>query len=135
MPVVIGSGSPPFPFRTRKLSLIPPMVLHGKLCGRVGRCRHYSSESPRALVRGLSFVRRHPAPAGAPRTLGGGVGESRSLPALFTTKPDVRNHAGLFLFYAGSCASMPEAQAGTFLACTVIASTRTGPSSSAMPPG
>ena len=41
MPVVIGSGSHPFPFRTRKLSLIPPMVLRGKLCGRVGRCRHY----------------------------------------------------------------------------------------------
>ena len=39
MPVVIGSGSHPFPFRTRKLSLLPPMVLHGKLCGRVGRCR------------------------------------------------------------------------------------------------
>src|SRR5712691_7128967 len=44
LPVVIGSGSHPFPFRTRKLSLIPPMVLHGKLCGRVGRCRQYSSE-------------------------------------------------------------------------------------------
>src|SRR5207249_10001224 len=44
LPVVIGSGSHPFPFRTRKLSLIPPMVLHGKLCGRVGRCRHYSRE-------------------------------------------------------------------------------------------
>ena len=43
MPVVIGSGSHPFPFRTRKLSLIPPMVLYGKLYGRVGRCRHYSS--------------------------------------------------------------------------------------------
>ena len=41
LPVVIGSGSHPFPFRTRKLSLIPPMVLRGKLCGRVGRCRHY----------------------------------------------------------------------------------------------
>src|SRR4030095_9250259 len=37
-----GVGSHPFPFRTRKLSLLPPMVLHGKLCGRVGRCRHYS---------------------------------------------------------------------------------------------
>src|SRR3979411_3321316 len=44
LPVVIGSGSHPFPFRTRKLSLIPPMVLHGKLCGRVGRCRHYSEK-------------------------------------------------------------------------------------------
>src|SRR5579863_5095723 len=39
MPVVTGAGSHPFPFRTRKLSLLPPMVLHGKLCGRVGRCR------------------------------------------------------------------------------------------------
>ena len=27
-PVVIGAGSHPFPFRTRKLSLPPPMVLH-----------------------------------------------------------------------------------------------------------
>jgi hypothetical protein len=26
-PVVIGAGSHPFPFRTRKLSLLPPMVL------------------------------------------------------------------------------------------------------------
>ena len=46
MPVVIGSGSHPFPFRTRKLSLIPPMVLHGKLCGRVGRCRQSIHEGP-----------------------------------------------------------------------------------------
>jgi hypothetical protein len=61
LPVVIGSGSHPFPFRTRKLSLIPPMVLHGKLCGRVGRCRHYSSESPRGSLRGLSLC----TPAGA----------------------------------------------------------------------
>src|SRR5678815_1447535 len=51
LPVVIGSGSHPFPFRTRKLSLIPPMVLHGKLCGRVGRCRHYSVNA-----RGLRFA-------------------------------------------------------------------------------
>ena len=28
-PVVIGAGSHPFPFRTRKLSLLPPMVLRG----------------------------------------------------------------------------------------------------------
>ena len=26
-PVVLGAGSHPFPFRTRKLSLFPPMVL------------------------------------------------------------------------------------------------------------
>jgi len=53
LPVVIGSGAHPFPFRTRKLSLIPPMVLHAKVCGRVGRCRHYSLETrPRTSVRG-----------------------------------------------------------------------------------
>ena len=45
MPVVIGAGSHPFPFRTRKLSLLPPMVLHGKLCGRVGRCRQLIDEA------------------------------------------------------------------------------------------
>jgi hypothetical protein len=51
LPVVIGAGSHPFPFRTRKLSLLPPMVLHGKLCGRVGRCRHYYSRVRRQLGR------------------------------------------------------------------------------------
>ena len=40
-PVVTGAGSHPFPFRTRKLSLLPPMVLQRRLCGRVGRCRGY----------------------------------------------------------------------------------------------
>ena len=37
--VVLAKGSHPFPFRTRKLSLSAPMVLHGRLCGRVGRRR------------------------------------------------------------------------------------------------
>src|SRR5437763_5315702 len=90
LPVVIGSGSHPFPFRTRKLSLIPPMVLHGKLCGRVGRCRHYSSESPRGFdLAGFRLyataywttqfpVRCMTLFAGAPRTLGPRVWESRS---------------------------------------------------------
>ena len=40
-PVVTGAGSHPFPFRTRKLSLPPPMVLHPQGCGRVGRCRGF----------------------------------------------------------------------------------------------
>lgn len=31
--------SHPFPFRTRKLSSLAPMVLHPKGCGRVGNCR------------------------------------------------------------------------------------------------
>src|SRR5438093_510266 len=67
LPVVIGSGSHPFPFRTRKLSLIPPMVLYGKLYGRVGRCRHYSSRPDRRKTVGPLFrtpaLRRHTAPA------------------------------------------------------------------------
>ena len=56
LPVVIGSGSHPFPFRTRKLSLIPPMVLHGKLCGRVGRCRHYFEKPDWKNQSGFCFV-------------------------------------------------------------------------------
>src|SRR5688572_31508870 len=46
-PVVIGERSHPFPFRTRKLSSLPPMVLRGKLRGRVGHCRDYSVEARR----------------------------------------------------------------------------------------
>src|ERR1700676_120657 len=35
--VVIPRGSHPFPSRTRKLSPAGPMILHGQLCGNVGR--------------------------------------------------------------------------------------------------
>ena len=37
--VAIPRGSHPFPSRTRKLSLAGPMILHGQLCGNVGRRR------------------------------------------------------------------------------------------------
>ena len=37
--VVIAERFHPFSFRTRKLSSPAPMVLHGQLCGRVGRRR------------------------------------------------------------------------------------------------
>ncbi len=37
--VVIERGSHLFPFRTQKLSLSSPMVLHRGRCGRVGRCQ------------------------------------------------------------------------------------------------
>ena len=37
--VVMARGKRPVTFRTRKLSLSAPMVLHGGLCGRVGRRR------------------------------------------------------------------------------------------------
>ena len=43
--VAIAKRSHPFPSRTRKLSSSAPMVLHGRLCGRVGR-RRKSLESP-----------------------------------------------------------------------------------------
>src|SRR6185369_10253698 len=71
MPVVIGSGSHPFPFRTRKLSLIPPMVLHGKLCGRVGRCRHYFDKRPDVETRwAFSFLASMHPPIGGHRPRG-----------------------------------------------------------------
>src|SRR6478752_7287732 len=58
-PVVIGEGSHPFPFRTRKLSSLPPMVLHAKVCGRVGHCRDYFFKSPTLYSwrRAFSFVK------------------------------------------------------------------------------
>ena len=40
--VVFAMGSRPVPFRTRKLSLSAPMVLHSGGCGRVGRRRHHN---------------------------------------------------------------------------------------------
>src|SRR5947209_10647692 len=38
--VILPRGFHPFPSRTRKLSPAGPIVLHAKVCGRVGRCRH-----------------------------------------------------------------------------------------------
>jgi hypothetical protein len=39
--VAIAKRRHPFPSRTRKLSSSAPMVLHGRLCGRVGRRRNF----------------------------------------------------------------------------------------------
>jgi hypothetical protein len=39
LPATITKRKHPFPFRTRKLSSLVPMVLLGRLSGRVGRCR------------------------------------------------------------------------------------------------
>ena len=36
--VTLARGSHPFPSRTRQLSPSAPMVLHARVCGRVGRC-------------------------------------------------------------------------------------------------
>ena len=64
-PVVFSTRPHPIPSRTRKLSLSEPMVLQGKPCGRVGRCRDYFSapKEPRSLESCdsglLLFVRRN----------------------------------------------------------------------------
>ena len=57
-PVAIGEGSHPFPFRTRKLSLLPPMVLRAKVRGRVGHCREYSQEKPAGSNEPAGFCRQ-----------------------------------------------------------------------------
>ena len=77
-PVVFSKRPHPIPSRTRKLSSSEPMVLHGKPCGRVGRCRDLFPK-PRIdkTVRGFFFfvagmpirsmlaVRAHATPRGA----------------------------------------------------------------------
>ena len=106
LPVVIGAGSHPFPFRTRKLSLLPPMVLHGKLCGRVGRCRHYFSQA-RVSNRFAGFrlyagsqARRTQFPMRCMGSVSSGrlacsaaVWESRSLPALSQSPRSIGSRA------------------------------------------
>src|SRR5262249_32038476 len=88
----------PFPFRTRKLSLLPPMVLYGKLYGRVGRCRHYFEgrdeclgpfflATPATAPFPSHYHRRRSRPGAATRrceksAVWETVRESRSLPAL-----------------------------------------------------
>src|ERR1051325_10493212 len=52
-PVVLSRGSHPFPSRTRKLSLSEPMVLRGKLRGRVGRRRINFYRRVRSVFRDL----------------------------------------------------------------------------------
>ena len=61
VPAVLPEGPHPIPSRTRKLRPSGPMVLQGKLCGRVGRRRELfpSPESARADS-GLLFCARPP---------------------------------------------------------------------------
>jgi hypothetical protein len=66
-PVAIGAGSHPFPFRTRKLSLLPPMVLRARVRGRVGRCREYFHQPAQELWAGF-FVYSRQRPSEAPRS-------------------------------------------------------------------
>src|SRR5262249_19698645 len=52
--VAIAKGKHPVPFRTRKLSPSAPMVLRGRLRGRVGRRRTSSAEGRHRQVMALS---------------------------------------------------------------------------------
>src|SRR5215203_1365794 len=49
--VSMAKGKHPAPFRTRKLSLSAPMVLHGGPCGRLGR-RRTTTPQGRSFVTG-----------------------------------------------------------------------------------
>src|SRR6202043_382977 len=64
--VILPRGFHPFPSRTRKLSPAGPMVLHAKVCGRVGSCRHKIKASHGNMI-GLFLwdlsVTRAPSPA------------------------------------------------------------------------
>ena len=64
--MAIARRSHPFPSRTRKLSSFAPMVLHGRLCGRVGAAG-FKTWKPRWLFSGAFFVVR-PAESGRGRT-------------------------------------------------------------------
>ena len=68
MPQFVGdltAGVHPFPSRTRKLSPAGPMVLHAKVCGRVGRCRHKIKASHGNMI-GLFLLDLSVAPAPSP---------------------------------------------------------------------
>ena len=54
-PVAMAERPHPFPSRTRKLSSLAPMVLHGQLCGRVGRRRVIFIQSPDHYHNGQGF--------------------------------------------------------------------------------
>src|SRR5438552_11878709 len=56
-PAALPEGPHPIPSRTRKLSPPGPMVLLGRLSGRVGRCRNFSSEPRGRATTGLFFLR------------------------------------------------------------------------------
>ena len=53
--MIIARGKRLVPFRTQKLRLFAPMVLHFCGCGRVGRCRFIFEEDPVSKDTG-SFV-------------------------------------------------------------------------------
>ena len=55
-PVAISRRPYPIPSRTRKSSFSEPMVLHGLLCGRVGRCRANLTKASTFTSRPLVYL-------------------------------------------------------------------------------
>src|SRR5262252_7631593 len=55
-PAATSKRPHPIPSRTRKLSSSEPMVLHGKPCGRVGRCRDYFPKKPESIDSGFLLL-------------------------------------------------------------------------------
>ena len=53
-PVTIAEGKHPFPYRTRQLSPLAPMVLLARVSGRVGRCRE-TEKKPFPYGKGFFF--------------------------------------------------------------------------------
>src|SRR5690606_21046545 len=100
-PVAMERGKHPFPSRTRKLSPSSPMVLHGRPCGRVGRCRSQFPRPPSAdgqipkpprthVLGGFSFFAAvSPPPDSEPSAGGWTEQRERSLAdASFAPAPD-----------------------------------------------
>src|SRR3989442_1054789 len=52
--VTLARGSHPFPSRTRKLSLSAPIVLHARVCGRLGSRPVINHKSPTPTGRAFS---------------------------------------------------------------------------------
>ena len=78
-PVTMAAGQHPFPFRTRQLSPPAPMVLGGRLPGRVGRRRDISKR--RALARAGARLQFAASVRSAGSFAGSvGRGESRPVP-------------------------------------------------------
>ncbi len=91
--VILPRGIHPFPSRTRQLSPAGPIVLHAKVCGRVGRRRHKIKADHGNLV-GL-FLLGDPSLRSGFRQKGS---RSPKCGSLTPSKRQMRSERGLFPF-------------------------------------
>ena len=59
-PVTIAGRTHLFPSRTQKLSSLAPMILGGKLPGKVGRCRFFIAKAIKKPLKKLKKTCRKP---------------------------------------------------------------------------